>query len=131
MLIGAWRRGFSGKGVRRMSRRRLAAAVFFSAVMIGVLALIVYTERANATQTVSVWIVTRDVSAGAPYNAGNVQLVQVRAGAAEFNFEALAPSAFQARFARSLSVNDIVRADDLVSATAESEVALTVENPPP
>lgn len=114
-----------------MSRRRLAAAMFFSAVIVVVLGLIVYTERANATQTVSVWIVTHDVAAGSPYNASDVQLVQVRAGTSDFNFEPLGPSAFQARFARSMSTNDILRADDLIANTAKSEVALTVENPPP
>jgi hypothetical protein len=114
-----------------MSRRRLAAAMFFSAVIVVVLGLIVYTERSNATQTVSVWIVTHDVVAGTPYGSGDVQLVQVRAGTSDFNFELLGPSAFPARFARNMSTNDILRGDDLVANTAESEVALTVENPPP
>jgi hypothetical protein len=113
-----------------MSRRRLAAALFFSAVIVVVLGLIVYTERANATQTVSVWIVTHDVAAGSPYNSSDVQRVQVRAASGDFNFELLGPSAFPARFARGMSTNDILRGDDLIANTAESEVALTVENPP-
>jgi hypothetical protein len=114
-----------------MSRRRLTAAMFFSAVIVIVLGLIVYTERTNATQSVSVWIVTHDVAAGTPYGSGDVQLVQIRAGTGDFNFELLGPSAFPARFARSMSTNDILRGDDLVANTAESEIALTVENPPP
>ena len=114
-----------------MSRRRLAAAVFFSAVIVLVLALIVYTERSNATQTVSVWIVTHDVPAGAPYTMNDVQRVQIRAGTGDFNHETLSPAVFHARFARSVSTNDILRADDLVSNSAEAEVALTVVNPPP
>jgi len=114
-----------------MSRRRLAAAVFFSAVIVAVLALIVYTERSNATQTVSVWIVTHDVAAGAPYAANDVERVQIRAGAGEFNYETLGPDAFSARFARTLYANDILRGDDLVSDSAQAEVALTVVAPPP
>lgn len=114
-----------------MSHRRLAAAMFFSAVIVAVLALIVYTERTNATETVSVWIVTHDVTAGATFDSSDVQLVQVRAGSGDFNFEVLGPADFPARFARSLSVNDILRSDDLIANTAQSEVALTVENPPP
>jgi hypothetical protein len=114
-----------------MSRRRLAAATFFSAVIIVVLGLIIYTERANATQTVSVWIVTHNVAAGSPYSSSDVQLVQLRAGAGDFNFELLGPAAFPARFARSMSTNDVLRGDDLVANSAQSEVALTVENPPP
>jgi len=114
-----------------MSRRRLAAAVFFSAVIVLVLALIVYTERSNATQTVSVWIVTHDVTAGAPYTVTDVQRVEIRAGTGDFNYESLSPAAFPARFARALHANDILRGDDLVSDSAQSEIALTVVDPPP
>jgi hypothetical protein len=114
-----------------MSRRRLSAAMFFSAVIIVVLGLIVYTERTNATQTVSVWIVTHDVAAGTPYSARDVQLVQIRAAKSDFNFELLGPSAYPARFARGMFTNDILRGDDLVANAAQSEVALTVVNPPP
>ncbi len=114
-----------------MSHRRLAAAVFFSAVIVAVLALIVYTERSNATQTVSVLIVTHDVSAGSSYDVSDVQLVQVRAQAGDFNYETRAPALFPARFARNLATNDILRADDLIANAAQSVVALTVETPPP
>jgi hypothetical protein len=114
-----------------MSHRRLAAAVFFSAVIVAVLGLIVYTERSNATQTVSVWIVTHDVPAGSSYDLDDVQRVQVRAQAGDFNYETRGPSAFPARFARGVATNDILRDDDLVPKTAQSVVALTVETPPP
>lgn len=114
-----------------MSHRRLAAAVFFSAVIVAVLGLIVYTERSNATQTVSVLIVTHDVAAGSSYDVADVQLVQVRAQAGDFNYETRAPAAFPARFARNLATNDILRADDLIANTAEFVVALTIETPPP
>ena len=74
-----------------MSRRRLAAAMFFSAVIVVVLALIVYTEQTNATQTASVWVVTHNVTAGAPYSSDDVQLVQVRAGSGDFNYQVDGP----------------------------------------
>jgi hypothetical protein len=114
-----------------MSRRRLAAAMFFSAVIVVVLGLIVYTEQTNATQTMAVWVVTRDVAAGAAFAAEDVQLIQVRAGSGDFNYEVAGPGTVHALFARSLRVNDILRTDDLVPVTAESEVAITVEAAPP
>jgi hypothetical protein len=114
-----------------MSRRRLAAAMFFSAVIVVVLGLIVYTEQTNATQTTAVWIVTHDVAAGAAFTSDNVQLVQVRAGSGDFNYEVAGPMTFHALFARNLRVNDILRNDDLVPVTAESEVAITLEAAPP
>ena len=114
-----------------MSRRRLAAAMFFSAVIVVVLGLIVYTEQTNATQTTSVWIVTHDVAAGAAFTADDAQLVQVRPGSGDFNYEVAGPATFHALFARNLLVNDILRSDDLVPVTAESEVAITLEAPPP
>lgn len=114
-----------------MSRRRLAAAMFFSAVIVVVLGLIVYTEQTNATQTTAVWIVTHDVAAGAAFSADDVQLVQVRAGSGDFNYEVAGPATFHALFARNLLVNDILRSDDLVPVTAESEVAITLEAAPP
>ncbi len=114
-----------------MSRKRLAAAMFFSVVIVAVLGVIVYTEQTNATQTVAVWMVTHDVAAGSPFTADNVQVVQVRGGSNDFNYEVDGPATFHARFARSMLVNDIVRSDDLIPLTAESEVALTVLDAPP
>ena len=113
-----------------MSRQRLAAAVFFSAVIVVVLGLIVYTEQTNATQTASVWVVTHDVAAGQPFTLEDVQLVQVHAASGDFNYEVDGPTAFHAFFARSLHVNDILRSDDLIPVSAESEVAVTVEGAP-
>ena len=113
-----------------MSRRRLAAAMFFSAVIVAVLALIVYTEQTNATATASVWVVTHNVAAGTPYSSDDVQLVQVRAGSGDFNYQVDGPRTFQALFARSLVANDILRTDDLIPVSADSEVAITVEDAP-
>lgn len=114
-----------------MSCRRLAAALFFSAVIVAVLAVIVYTEQMNATQMASVWVVTHDVTAGAPFSQDDVELVQVRSGSGDYNFEVDGPSTFHALFVRSLATNDILRSDDLISASAESQIAITVEDSPP
>jgi hypothetical protein len=114
-----------------MSRRRLAAALFFSAVIAAVLGVIVYTEQMNATQMASVWVVTHDVVAGTPFSSNNVELVEVRSGSGDFNFEVDGPSTFHALFVRSLTTNDILRSDDLIAASAESQVAITVEDAPP
>jgi hypothetical protein len=111
--------------------KRVAAAAFFSAVIVLVLALIVYTEQNNVSQTVAVWILTRDVSAGSVYSAADVQQVQIRGASGDFNYEVRSPSQFAARYTRGLKSHDVVRADDLVSMTAESEVAVTIQNPPP
>ena len=114
-----------------MSLEELAAALFFSAVIVVVLGVIVYTEQMNATQMASVWVVTHNVVAGTPFSANNVQLVQVRSGSGDFNFEVDGPSTFHALFVRSLTTNDILRSDDLIAASAESQVAITVEDAPP
>ena len=91
--------------------------MFFSAVIVVVLALIVYTEQTNATATASVWVVTHNVAAGTPYSSDDVQLVQVRAGSGDFNYQVDGPRNVQALFARSLVANDILRTDDLIPVT--------------
>ena len=114
-----------------MNRRRLLAAAFLSAVIVAVLGLIVYTEHVNASETIAVWVLTHDVAGGAQYASGDVQSVEVHAQSGDFNYARQSPMEYQARYARNLSVGDILRVDDLVPATAESEVAITVQDPPP
>jgi hypothetical protein len=114
-----------------MNQRRIAAAALFSLVMAAVLALIIYTERSNASQTLAVWILAHDVVAGAPYAAADVQQVQIRAQGGDFSYEERGPGAYPARYARSLSAHDIVRADDLMPLSTQSEIGLTVLNAPP
>ena len=76
------------------------------------------------------WVVTHDVVAGQPFTVEDVQLVQVHAASGDFNYEVDGPAAFHALFARSLQINDILRSDDLIPVSAESEVAVTVEGAP-
>ena len=115
----------------RSTQQRRAAVLFLSAVILIVLGLIVYTERVNATATVTVLELTHDVTAGATYTPGDIVQVQIRASAGDFNYETRDPSEFAARYAVDLSAHDILRSDDLVAAASQSEVALTVVNPPP
>lgn len=114
-----------------MSRRRFIAAGFLSAVIAAVLAVIVYTEHATATQTTSVWMLTHDVTGGAPYAASDVQQVMIHAEGSGFNYETLGPSSFAGRYARNLNSGDILRQDDIVALDTEAEVAVTVQDPPP
>jgi len=113
------------------SQRRVAAVAALSAVIVLSLAAIIYTEHADATATVTAWQLTHNVLAGATYNAGDVEQVQVRAGDADGNYETAGPQAFAARYATNLSEHDILRNDDLVPAADQSEVAITVVDPPP
>ena len=101
-----------------------------SAIIVVVLGLIVYTEQTNATQTVSVWVVTHDVTAGRPtaltmsswFRFELDRRLQLRSGRSHHLSRAVRAKAL---------VNDILRTDDLVPVTAQSNVAITVATAPP
>ncbi|MFN2568007.1 MAG: hypothetical protein ABR564_00170 [Candidatus Dormibacteria bacterium] len=114
-----------------MNRRRQLAAVFLSAAMLGVLAVIVYVERVNATRTVTVYVVRGNVAGGALYGDDSVQPLAIRAEDNEFAHERRPPSELRARFATTLHAGDIVRTDDLVPLEEQVEIALTVTGSPP
>ncbi len=114
-----------------MNRRRLVAALFFSAVVLATLGVIVYAERASADQTLTVWVLARDVAAGAPFSAGDVEQVRIASPNGTYNYEQRSPAQVAARYARSLQAHDILRSDDLVPAVAVAEIVLSVQNPPP
>ncbi len=114
-----------------MNRRRLAAAVFFSAVIVLVLGVMVYLEQAGRQQTVTVFILKHSVLAGSAYSADDVSLVSVRAQEGDFNYEHRSPAQYAARYAQDLRANDILRGDDLVDAGAQVEIAVTLQSPPP
>lgn len=114
-----------------MNRTRVLAAVLLSAVIAAVLAVIVYTEHVNATQTVSVWMLTHNVAGGAMYSSSDVQRVAVHPQGADFNYDAQGPGVRPSRYARDLTAGDIVRQDDLVAVASQAEVAVTVQDPPP
>ena len=101
-----------------------------SVVIAAVLGVIVYTEHANATATVGVLVLTRDVTGGAPYAASDVQRVEIHANQGSFNYETSGPDVQPSRYARDLSAGDILRRDDLVPASAQAEVAVTVQAAP-
>lgn len=114
-----------------MNRRRLVAALFFSAVIVATLAVIVYTEHVNADQTLSVWVLTHDVPAGASFKAGDVQQTRVPVPNGSFNYQQQGPDQVAARYVRNLRAQDILRSDDLTADAATAEVALSVQNAPP
>lgn len=114
-----------------MSHRRAAAAALLTLVIAAVLAVIVYTEHANATQTVGVLVLTHDVRAGSTYTTGDVQRLELHGGSDAFNYQTRGPGAQASRYARDLSAGDILREDDLVPAVSQAEVAVTVQAPPP
>jgi hypothetical protein len=114
-----------------VNRRRFLAASFFSLVIAAVLAVIVYTEHVNASQTVGVWVLTHNVVAGSVYSSNDVERVETRSDSAGSNDEEAGPNAMAARYAQNLSQGDVLRQDDLVPLSAQSEVALTVQDPPP
>ncbi|HSP65764.1 MAG TPA: hypothetical protein VLO10_06205 [Candidatus Deferrimicrobium sp.] len=114
-----------------MNRRRLAAAIFFSTVIVLVLGVMVYLEQAGRQQTVTVFVIKHSVLAGAIYSADDVTAVSIRAQEGDFNYEHRAPGQFNARYTQDLHTNDILRDDDLVDANAEVEIAVTLQAPPP
>jgi hypothetical protein len=113
-----------------MNRRRLAAAVFFSAVIVLVLGVMVYLQQAGGQQMVTVFILKHAVLAGSPYSADDVSAVTVHAAEGDFNYEHRAPAQYAARYTEDLRGNDILRDDDLVDLGAEVEIALTLQSPP-
>lgn len=114
-----------------MNRRRLTAAIFFSAVIVLVLGVMVYLEQSGRDQTVTVYILKHSVLAGSPYSVDDVSAESVRAQEGDFNYEHRAPGQYLARYTQDLRGNDILRDDDLVDAGAQVEIALTLQAPPP
>ncbi|HEY8755373.1 MAG TPA: hypothetical protein VIN65_03350 [Candidatus Dormibacteraeota bacterium] len=114
-----------------MNRRRLAAAVLFSTVIVLVLGVMVYLQQAGGQQTVTVYILRHSVLAGSTYSADDVVAVPVHAAEGDFNYEHRSAAQYAARYTEDLRGNDILRDDDLVDLRAEVEIALTLQSPPP
>ena len=114
-----------------MDRRRLVAAIFFSAVIVAVLGVLVYLQQSSGQQTVSVFVLRHAVLAGASYSADDVTTVTMRASEGDFQYEHRSPAQYAARYTQDLHPNDILRDDDLVDTHAQVEVALTLQAPPP
>ena len=114
-----------------MNRRRLAAAAFFSTVIVAVLGVMVYLQASGNQQTVTVYLLRHAVVAGSPYSPEDVAAVSMRAQEGDFSYEHRSPSQYAARYTQDLHANDIVRDDDLVDAGAQVEIALTLQAAPP
>lgn len=111
-----------------MNRRRLIAAVFFSVVIVAVLALIVVTESINASQTVNVLRLKKDVDRGATFSPADVDQIPIKAQPGDFNY--VTQPASGARYTLSLKNGDILRPDDLEKPDARVPVVVQVKNPP-
>ena len=114
-----------------MNRRRVFAAGLLTLVIAAVLAVIVYTEHANATGTISVFVLTHNVSGGSLYAASDVQRVDLHTSSNDFNYLTSAPGVPPSRYVRNLNGGDILRQDDLVAASTQAEIAIAVQAPPP
>jgi hypothetical protein len=114
-----------------MNRRRLAAAIFFSAVIVLVLGVMVYLQQAGGQQTVTVYILKHAVLAGSVYSADDVSAVTLHAAEGDFNYEHRSPTQYAARYTENLRGTDILRDDDLVDSASQVEIALTLQAPPP
>lgn len=114
-----------------MNRRRLFAAIFFSGVIVAVLALIVVTELINSAATVSVYRLHQDVRRGAPFSLGDVDRVQLARGSADFNFVNPDQKLDKQRYTLNLKGGDILRPDDIEAQGLKVAIRLTVESPPP
>jgi hypothetical protein len=113
-----------------MNRRRVFAAILLSLSLVAVLGVIVYVEKASATQTVTVFMARSDIPAGAGYDETTVQTASIRAEEGTFAYQRQGPTAVHARFGNTLHAGDIVRSDDLVPVEDQVEVALTLTASP-
>ncbi|MGI8848124.1 MAG: hypothetical protein ACR2GX_07685 [Candidatus Dormibacteria bacterium] len=114
-----------------MNRRRLFAAIFFSGVIVAVLALIVVTELINSAATVSVYRLKNDVRRGAPFSQGDVDRVPLARGSTDFNFVNPDQSPKDQRYTLNLKGGDVLRPDDIEAEGLKVAIHLTVESPPP
>lgn len=108
----------------------MLAAAFFSAAIVAVLTTLVWVEKINATQTISVFIAKGNIGAGSPYSDDTVQPASIRAGDGDFAYQKEGPRNVRARYATSLHPGDIIRQDDLVPFDQRVEIALTITASP-
>jgi hypothetical protein len=107
-----------------MNRTRAIAIGAFTGVIILLLVVIVWVESVNSSQTVTVWLVTKDVSAGQSFTTDVVEQVQVKGQAGDFSYTTKGASTAWV-FRQSLRKNDIVRDDDLVSSADVAQIPIT------
>lgn len=114
-----------------MNRRRLVAAIFFSAVILAVLGVIVGAEVVSGGQTVRVLRMRVSVRQGAPFAAGDVEVVALRLAPDQLSYESPGAVPAGARYATALESGDLLRPDDLISRSAQIPITLTLTDPPP
>ncbi len=107
-----------------MSRRTLVG-VLLTGVVFAVLGLLYLQAVAQSHATRAVWVVTRDVPAGAVLDAGAVKLVHVSTVGDQFS--ALDQSPVSRRASHRLSAQTLLTRDDILSAdTVQVPVTLKV-----
>ena len=114
-----------------MNRRRLVAAVFFSVVILAVLAVIVGAEVVSGGRTVSVLRLRVSVQQGAPFSSGDVDVVPLRVAPGQLNYESAAAVPPGARYAVALQRGDLLQPDDLISGASQVPITLDLTDPPP
>jgi len=107
-----------------MNRTRAIAIGAFTGVIILLLVVIVWVESVNSSQRVTVWLVTKDVSAGQTFTTDVVEQAQVNGQAGDFAYTTRAASTAWV-FRQALHKNDIVRDDDLVSSADVAQIPIT------
>lgn len=107
-----------------MNRARAIAIGAFTGVIVLLLVIIVWVESVNSSQTVTVWLVTKDVSAGQTFTTDVVEQAQVKGQAGDFAYTTRGASTSWV-FRQSLHKSDIVRDDDLVSAADVAQIPIT------
>ena len=114
-----------------MNRQRLVAAIFFSAVILAVLGVIVGAEVVSGSATVNVLRLRTNVQQGALFSSSDVDVVELRIAPGDLNYEAPGTVPSGARYAISLQTGDLLQPDELVSGSAEIPITLTLTDPPP
>ena len=114
-----------------MNRRRVFTAIFFSAVIVAILGVIVGAEIVSGGQTVNVLRLRASVQQGAAFSTGDVDVVPLRITPGDVNYEAPGSVPTGARYAITMQAGDLLSPDDLVPGGAQIEITLTVTGPPP
>jgi hypothetical protein len=114
-----------------VSRRRLVAAIFFSAVILAVLGVIVGAEVVSGGETVSVLRMSTSVQQGALFSPSDVDVVALRIAPGDLNYEAPGSVPSGSRFAIALQSGDLLQPDDLVSGDVQIPITLTLTDAPP
>lgn len=112
-----------------MSRQRALAAALFTVVIFGVLGVIAYSSYQGGTNRQQVYVLRRDVSAGAIVTEGDFAPVLVRSDSEQFRTaesRAMTTLIGHFRYLSSLQRADILRQDDTDPADQAVQVPVNI-----